>query len=265
MPAAWLEEWFESKGDWFDLVARCYSGICRKGLHTPQFLSYFENELDQENSGVDNAIDGISIAVQNCCCLLGDDRKKSLNAISHCLKGVVLQHSSSSIDRGCLLCWMVIAGIDKAFSDLDVVIDMIEIGPLNNLKKDEVGVYYKAEDSVIKGLLSAYGIKQSPEGRFSERLQIFDLVEKVDSFPLPTIKRLSSNLVNFKKASVIFDAQESCLRIGIAACTCSPLFKKEGQDWIKYKLNKGGALSFQYSQAYEERYDELEDDLCKRL
>lgn len=256
MPIAWLEAWFENKGSWFDLVACCYSNICCKRYHPAQFLSYFEGELCREDSVLDSVIDGISAAVIDNPRPLGKSRKNALNKVK-CLLEMAYPNYSFSIYADSVLCWVVIAGVDKAFSELNTSIGMEEVGPLNNLKKDEVGVYYKAEDSVIKRILSAYGVEQSPEGRLSERLQAFDLAKGIDLFPLPVIKRPLTSLVDLRKGSSLSSAHDVSLRIGIAACTDASLFGKEDKDCIVCKCNESGALSFQYPLCYEERYEEI--------
>ena len=252
MSITWLETWLENRDSWFDLVAYCYSDICSRGLDVPQFYTCFENEIHREGSVLDDIINRVSEVVMGDCNSISNGREKALNKIRYYLNIASKHHATSTLSKDSISCLVMIAGIDKAYSNLDISADAVDIGPLNNKKRDKVGVYYKAEDSRIKNILSVYGIKPSPESRLSERLQVFDLARRIDPYPLPVIIHPTSHTVNLKK-----DANDINLRIGVASCTISPLFSKEDQNCIVYKCNRGGALSFEYPHGYEERYEEI--------
>lgn len=249
----WLESWIENKGNWFDLLAYCYAYICNCNYNMPQFSFLFEQYLCQTNSKLTKVIDDIANIVTNDHLLLGDSFNDASNKIKHTInQNLSIPSEHDEIIR----CGIVIAGIDKAFADSQIAITVSNVGPLNNQKLDSIGVYLKAGDSIIENALSVFNIKSSPESHFSERLQVFDLVEQISPYPLPQIKRLPSSLVNFRNKNSSSTSSIIKLRIGIAACSHTSVFGQIDESAIVCE-HKNNTLSFQYSPSYIERYNEL--------
>lgn len=175
----WRDVWKKHGGNWFDLVACCYYVIYESGNESPVFSAQVEALVSKPASLVDEFIHSVREIVP----FRGLGRRCADEAI----ESIGRLYDDAVSDSGWpdelakeIGCWAIIVGVDKCVVDSGAS-DMAGIrGPLNTVAlSDEVGVYYKPSSALVGDILAMHGVRFSPMGQLSERLQGLNVVARV--------------------------------------------------------------------------------------
>lgn len=178
---------------WADVVANCYVCLIDNISSEAVFLGeYFEEGVNRGGHNpnitlLQHVEDVVSDAAVQSLRHRGTVAS-SLSNVLEIVAGLKVEPFGTDSGNESTPLWAIIRGVDRAYGDYEHFDTIRNRGPLNEVRRDRVGVYFTSPASSIGAGIVESGLKRIPELTFNSQLSYIGMYRRVQNLSLPKIK-----------------------------------------------------------------------------